>query len=140
MAQVVDRHVDEREDGAGGDAGNGACGGDVVRLTDVQKPHRERETEHELAEGLDDLRDGGGVSLDFGFFFRLGGCLCSVFPAGGFLALSEAELLSREGEASASCSLRLSLIFRSSSLTEGFSLVIVAPSADFFGCSKIGSD
>ena len=71
--------------------------------------------------------------------FRFWGCLCSVFPAGGFFALSED--FSFAGEASASCSFLPSFIFRSSSLTDGFSaLVIVAPSADFLCCSEVGSD
>ena len=60
VAQIVSRHVDERENGADGHAADGACRGDVVRLTDLQKPQRERETEDELAQCLQDLRDGRG--------------------------------------------------------------------------------
>lgn len=71
--------------------------------------------------------------------FRFWGCLCSVFPAGGFFALSED--FSFAGAASASCSFLPSFIFRSSSLTDGFpALVIVAPSAGFLCCSEVGSD
>ena len=71
--------------------------------------------------------------------FRFWGCLCSVFPAGGFFALSED--FSFAGAASASCSFLPSFIFRSSSLTDGSpALVIVAPSAGFLCCSEVGSD
>ena len=59
VAQVVDEHVDEREHRADRHADDGRGRGDVVLVPKAHDVHRKAKADEELADRLDDLRDGG---------------------------------------------------------------------------------
>ena len=59
VAQVVDEHVDEREHRADRHADDGRGRGDVILVPKAHDVHRKAKADEELADRLDDLRDGG---------------------------------------------------------------------------------